>query len=111
MIHRLPSGKMNFDTQHHCPYCKSLMDHNTPHDHFLICNQSQNQKVTRIKELNKKILQRWYTSPSLCNHIIIKIKDYYKMVIHDSEFDNIPLVSDYNSRESDELLTSQYSIR
>ena len=108
MIHRLPSGKMNFDTQHHCPYCKTIMDHNT-HDHFLICYQSQNQNVNRIKEL-KYILQRWCTPSSLCNYIIIKLKDYYKMEIYESEFDQLSLVFDYNSRELDELLTSQHSI-
>jgi len=85
------------------------MDHNTPHDRLLICHQSQNQKINRIKEL-KNNMKRWYTPPSLCNHIIIKIKDYYKMEIHDSEFKQIPLVSDHNSRKLDELLTSQNSI-
>ena len=85
------------------------MDHNTPHDHFLICHQSQHQKVNRIKEL-KKIMQRWCTPSSLCNYIIIKLKDYYKMEIYESEFDQLSLVFDYNLRELDELLTSQHSI-
>ena len=85
------------------------MDHNNPHDHFLICHQSQHQKVNRIKEL-KKIMQRWCTPSSLCNHIIIKFKACYKMVLIDSEFDQLSLLSDSNSRELDELLTSQHSI-
>ena len=55
-------------------------------------------------------MQRWYTHPSIFNHIIIKIKDYYKIEIHDSKFKQIPLVSDYNSSKLDELLTSQNSI-
>ena len=36
MIHRLLSGKMNYDTQRHCPYCKSIMDHNTHNDYFIL---------------------------------------------------------------------------
>ena len=55
-------------------------------------------------------MQKWYTHPSLCNDIIIKIKDYYKIEIHDSGFKQISLVSDYNSSELDELLISQNSI-
>ena len=64
MHHNFPSGKINFDTQHHCSYCKSILDNNRPRDHFLLCPQSSDLKHIRIQAFNK-IIQRWHTPPSL----------------------------------------------
>ena len=62
---------MNFDSQHRYPYCKSIMEHNTHHDYFLLCPQSYQQKVNRIKELKKYcndgILLQVYVTISLVN--------------------------------------------
>lgn len=78
MIHRVPSGKMNYDTHHHYSYCKSIMDHNTHHVHFILCHHSHDQKFKRIKELTK-IIQPWHTPPSLCNQTILHIEVYYQI--------------------------------
>ena len=49
--HIFPTGKIQFDIKHRCPYCNQSPTEVTSHDHFLQCIQSGQRKNIRLKNL------------------------------------------------------------
>ena len=60
--HRLPTGKMQFDIKHRCPYCNQSPTAVTSHDHFLQCIQSGQRKNIRLKKISQ-FLSSQHTPP------------------------------------------------
>ena len=48
---RLPSEKMNFTAKHTYPFCNIIESSSTPHDHFLKCDQNQQNTNNRINKI------------------------------------------------------------
>ena len=74
--HRLPTGKMQFSFKHACPYCTCLFTSSTKHDHFLICEASQEIKMKRLTSI-EKAMNKLHTPPKLRNLILAQLKCFY----------------------------------
>ena len=57
MHHRLASGKTNFLLEHMYPNCKLVMNKETSHEHFTMCNKMIETKTKRIA-IVMKLLQK-----------------------------------------------------
>ena len=78
MHHRLPTGKMQFTAPHPCPHCKRIFDQSSEHDHFLMCENSSNNKEKRIEQLGET-MKTLHTPPSLIKVILHHVSTYYKI--------------------------------
>ena len=81
--HRLPVGKMNFSSEHRCPYCDTPQNQNTTHDHFLQCNSLCLEKKKWIENL-RIALSQYFIPPNLREAILDRLFNYYDSNLRDS---------------------------
>ena len=75
--HRLLIGKMNFTSEHRCPYCDIIQNQNTNHDPFLQCNLLIGEKKKWIENL-RTALSKNFTPPNLRDAILDRVFNYYE---------------------------------
>ena len=68
--------EMQFSFKHACPYYKSLFSPSTKHDHFLICETSQERKMKYLTSIEKE-MNKLHTPPKLRNLILAQLKLFY----------------------------------
>ena len=89
--HRLPVGKMNFISEHRCPYCDIIQNQNINHDHFLQCNSLRGKKKKWIENLRTALSKK------------IRVFNYYESNLRETNKVDFEENYSYDSRsDSDE---------
>ena len=102
--HRFPTGKIQFDIKHRCPYCNQSPTAVTSHDHFLQCIQSGQRKNIRLKKISQ-FLSSQHTPPIIRKGIINNISKYYNNIAQ-----NDCCLLNTDSEQEDKKTQSQPSI-
>ena len=99
---RPPVGKMNFTSEHRCPYCVTSQNQNTTYDHFLQYNSLHVEKKKWMENLRTALSQH-FTPPNLREVILDRLFNYYDSKLQDSNKIDFEKNHSYDSRsDSDE---------
>ena len=99
--HRLPVGKMNFPSEHICPFCDKPQQQNTAHDHFIQCNHLRLEKRKWIQTL-RAVLSKVFTPPNLREAILDRVYNYYESNLSDTGRVAFEESHSYDSRSGSE---------
>ena len=99
--HRLPVGKMNFSSEHRCPFCDEPQQKNTAHDHFIQCNHLRLEKRKWIETL-RAVLSKVFTPPNLREAILDRVHNYYDSNLRDTGRVAFEESHSYDSRSGSE---------